>query len=136
MDEKPPDAVVLWEQFLIYAVVFGIADEVTKAMTVKVPDVVNDPAFRTPYLLWWGMPGDAAGLSAFSEIHQSFSARPSPSLPRPRRPARAAAEASPAEAAAAEAAAVSAPADAAALHGVGLGDAASTDVFILRVVFT
>jgi uncharacterized membrane protein len=73
LDEKPPDAVVLWEQFLVYAVVFGIADEVTKAMTVKVPDVVGDPAFRTPYLLWWGMPGDSAGLSAFNEIHQSFS---------------------------------------------------------------
>ena len=73
LDEKPPDAVVLWEQFLIYAVVFGIADQVSKAMTVKVPDVVNDPAFHTPYLLWWGMPGDAGGLSAFSEIHESFS---------------------------------------------------------------
>ncbi len=73
LDEKPPDAVVLWEQFLIYAVVFGIADEVAKAMTVKVPEVVNDPAFRTPYILWWGVPGDGGGLSAFSEIHQSFS---------------------------------------------------------------
>jgi uncharacterized membrane protein len=73
LQEKPPDAVVLWEQFLIYAVVFGIADQVTKAMTVRVPEVVNDPAFRTPYLLWWGMPGDQAGLSAFSEIHESFS---------------------------------------------------------------
>ena len=72
LDEKPPDAVVLWEQFLIYAVVFGIADQVTRAMTVKVPEVVNDPAFRTPYLLWWGMPGDAGGLSAFNAIHQSF----------------------------------------------------------------
>ena len=73
LDEKPPDAVVLWEQFLIFAVVFGIADQVAKAMTVKVPEVVNDPAFRTPYILWWGMPGDGGGLSAFSEIHQSFS---------------------------------------------------------------
>lgn len=73
LDEKPPDAVVLWERFLIYAVVFDIADQVTRAMSVKVPDVVNDPAFRTPYLLWWGMPGDRAGFSAFSEIHQSFS---------------------------------------------------------------
>jgi uncharacterized membrane protein len=73
LDEKPPDAVVLWERFLIYAVVFDIADRVTKAMTIKVPQVVDDPAFRTPYLLWWGMPGDGAGLSAFSEIHQSFS---------------------------------------------------------------
>ena len=73
LQEKPPDAVVLWEQFLIYAVVFGIADQVAKAMTIKVPEVVNDPAFRTPYILWWGMPGEGGGLSAFNEIHQSFS---------------------------------------------------------------
>jgi uncharacterized membrane protein len=72
LDEKPPDAVVLWEQFLIYAVVFGIADQVTRAMSVKIPEVVNDPAFRTPYILWWGIPGDGSGLSAFSELHQSF----------------------------------------------------------------
>jgi uncharacterized membrane protein len=73
LDEKPPDAIVLWEQFLIYAVMFGIADQVAKAMTVKVPEVVNDPAFHTPYILWWGIPGDGGGLSAFSEMHQSFS---------------------------------------------------------------
>ena len=73
LDEKPPDAIVLWEQFLVFAVVFGIADQVAKSMTVKVPEVVNDPAFRTPYILWWGMPGDGGGLSAFNEIHQSFS---------------------------------------------------------------
>ena len=73
LQEKPPDAIVLWEQFLIFAVVFGIADQVAKAMTVKVPEVVNDPAFRTPYILWWGMPGDGGGLSAFGELHQSFS---------------------------------------------------------------
>ena len=73
LDEKPPDAIVLWEQFLVFAVVFGIADQVAKAMSVKIPEVVNDPAFRTPYILWWGMPGDGGGLSAFNEIHQSFS---------------------------------------------------------------
>ena len=72
LDEKPPDAIVLWEQFLIYAVVFGIADQVAKAMTLKIPEVVSDPAFRTPYILWWGMPGDGGGLSAFNEIHESF----------------------------------------------------------------
>ena len=72
LDEKPPDAIVLWEQFLIYAVIFGIADQVAKAMTVKIPEVVSDPAFRTPYILWWGVPGDGGGLSAFNEIHQSF----------------------------------------------------------------
>ena len=73
LQEKPPDAVVLWEQFLVYAVVFGIADEVVKAMTVKVPDVIDDPAFRTGYFLWFASPGDG-GMAAFSEMHQSFNA--------------------------------------------------------------
>ncbi len=50
LQEKPPDAVVLWEHFLVYAVVFGIADQVVKAMTVKAPEVVNDPAFAPSYL--------------------------------------------------------------------------------------
>ena len=73
LQEKPPDAVVLWEQFLVYAVVFGIADEVVKAMTVKVPQVIDDPAFRTGYFLWFASPGDG-GMAAFSEMHQSFNA--------------------------------------------------------------
>jgi uncharacterized membrane protein len=73
LQEKPPDAVVLWEQFLVYAVVFGIADEVVKAMTVKVPDVIDDPAFRTSYFLWFASPGDG-GMAAFNEMHQSFNA--------------------------------------------------------------
>jgi len=72
LQEKPPDAVILWEAFLVYAVVFGIADQVTKAMTVKAPDVIDDPAFRTGYFIWFASPGDG-GMAAFSEMHQSFS---------------------------------------------------------------
>ena len=45
LQEKPPDAVVLWEHFLVLAVVFGIADDVIAALAMKVPEVVNDPAF-------------------------------------------------------------------------------------------
>ncbi|MCX6364407.1 MAG: DUF2207 domain-containing protein [Actinobacteria bacterium] len=71
LQEKPPDAVVLWEAFLVYAVVFGIADEVVKAMTVKVPEVIDDPAFRTGYFIWFASPGDG-GMAAFNEMHQSF----------------------------------------------------------------
>ena len=110
LDEKPPDAVVLWEKFLIYAVVFGIADQVTKAMTVKVPEVVNDPAFRTPYLLWWGMPGDRPVSRRSTNCTRASRRRSRWRRPR-RRPARAAAAGSPAAAAAAAAAAASAPAD-------------------------
>jgi uncharacterized membrane protein len=72
LQEKPPEAIVLWEQFLVYAVTFGIADQVVKDMAVKIPEVVDDPAFRTSYYLWFAVPGDGGGLSAFNDIHQSF----------------------------------------------------------------
>jgi uncharacterized membrane protein len=68
MQEKPPTAVVLWEQYLVLATVFGIADEVIRDMKVVVPEVVDDPTFRASY--WWvvvphgGMP---SFTSAFSQ---------------------------------------------------------------------
>jgi uncharacterized membrane protein len=67
MQEKPPTAVVLWEQYLVLATVFGIADEVIRDMKVVVPEVVDDPAFRATY--WWvavphgGMPSFTAAFS-------------------------------------------------------------------------
>jgi len=72
LQEKPPEAIVLWEQFLVYAVTFGIADQVVKDMAIKIPEVVNDPAFGPSYYLWFAAPGDGGGLSAFNDIHQSF----------------------------------------------------------------
>jgi uncharacterized membrane protein len=72
MDEKPPDAVVLWEQFLVYAVVFDMADEVVKAMQVRIPEVVEDPAFGRMYWLMFPMYGPGGGGSPFSEMSQSF----------------------------------------------------------------
>jgi uncharacterized membrane protein len=70
MQEKPPDSVVLWQQFLVYAVVFDMADEVIKAMQVKVPEVMQDPAFRTMTFMMIAQPG--MGPSPFSAIDQSF----------------------------------------------------------------
>jgi uncharacterized membrane protein len=70
MDEKPPDSVVLWQQFLVYAVVFDMADQVIKAMQVKVPDVMQDPAFRTMTFMMIAQPG--MGPSPFSAMDQSF----------------------------------------------------------------
>ena len=70
LQEKPPTAVVLWEYFLVLAVVFGIADEVMESMRVAVPEVANDPTFTS---VWWftapayaGSFGGGNGFSAFS----------------------------------------------------------------------
>jgi uncharacterized membrane protein len=54
LDERPPEAIVLWEQYLVLAVIFGIAEQVIAQMKVAVPQVVNDPAFATAY--WWASP--------------------------------------------------------------------------------
>jgi uncharacterized membrane protein len=72
MQEKPPTAVVLWEQYLVLATVFGIADEVIRDMRVAVPEVVDDPAFRATY--WWvTVPG--GGMPSFtSAFAQSMTA--------------------------------------------------------------
>ena len=73
LDEKPPDAVVLWEKFLVYAVVFGIADQVIEGDEVKVPEVVSDPAFRTHVPpLWSRMPGRPRRHVGVQRDRQSF----------------------------------------------------------------
>lgn len=51
LDEVPPQSIILWNRFLVLAVVFGIATEVINQMRVKVPAVVADPSFQTTY--WW-----------------------------------------------------------------------------------
>lgn len=73
MQEKPPDAVVLWEQFLVYAVVFGIADQVVKDMQVRIPEVVEDPAFGRMYWLMFPMHGGGWSDSPFAQMSEGFS---------------------------------------------------------------
>ena len=67
MDWKPPAAVVVWERYLVLAVVFGLADTVLKALALKAPEVVADPAF--PAALWIG---DAMGVSAWSSLNEGW----------------------------------------------------------------
>ena len=66
LQEKPPDAVVLWQHFLVLAVVFGIADEVVKHLQVKVPEVLQDPAFRTMGFMMIAPDGGRSGFAAMS----------------------------------------------------------------------
>jgi len=73
MQEKPPDAVVLWEQFLVYAVVFGIADQVVKDMQMRIPEVLEDPAFGRMYWLMFPMHGGSWSDSPFSQLSDNFS---------------------------------------------------------------
>ncbi len=66
LQEAPPASVILWNQFLVLAVVFGIAEQVIEQMRVVVPQVMSDQAFATSY--WWvaAGPGYASPVSALS----------------------------------------------------------------------
>jgi uncharacterized membrane protein len=59
LDEAPPSSVILWNRFLVLAVVLGIAKEVMAQLKVALPQVVDDPGFATTY--WMMSPGGFGG---------------------------------------------------------------------------
>ena len=69
LNEVPPASVVLWNRFLVLAVVFGIAEEVIAQLRVKIPEVVENPGFQTTY--WWVYAG-AHGSSPVSSLQSGF----------------------------------------------------------------
>lgn len=62
LDEAPPMHVILWEKFLVMAVVFGIAEQVIRQMKVVVPQVLADPMFVPVYM--WMTPYGSMGTPA------------------------------------------------------------------------
>lgn len=52
LGEKPPEAVVLWQQYLVLATVFGVADEVDGALDIKLPAMRLDPVMHDPEVVW------------------------------------------------------------------------------------
>ena len=69
LKEAPPQSVVIWNRFLVLAVVFGIAEEVIRQVAVAVPAVLADPAFQTTY--WWVYSG-TYGASPVSSLQSGF----------------------------------------------------------------
>jgi len=69
LDEVPPASIILWNRFLVLAVVFGIATEVINQLRVKVPAMVGDPGFQTTY--WWVYAGSGFS-SPVSELQGGF----------------------------------------------------------------
>jgi uncharacterized membrane protein len=49
MKDAPVDSLIIWERFLVYAVVLGVASHVIRGLAVKLPSVVNNPGFAP----WW-----------------------------------------------------------------------------------
>ncbi len=70
LNEAPPQSVILWNRFLVLAVLFGIAEEVIEQLRVRMPELVSDPSFQTSY--WWVYAGGYGHASPVAAVSQSF----------------------------------------------------------------
>lgn len=69
LEEAPPSSIILWNRFLVLAVIFGVAEQVIEQLRVRMPEVVSDPGFQTSY--WWVYSG-SYGHSPVSALSTSF----------------------------------------------------------------
>lgn len=53
LDERPPTDVKVWGEFMVYAYEFGIAEQVVKALRLKVPELFDAQPDGSAYVPWW-----------------------------------------------------------------------------------
>jgi uncharacterized membrane protein YgcG len=70
LHEKPAAAAVLWERYLVMAVVFGIATQVIEQMRIHVPQVTSDPEFTAVF--WFTTPEFTQSVGGVSRAVSSF----------------------------------------------------------------
>ena len=70
LHEKPPAAAVLWERYLVMAVVFGIATQVIEQMRIHVPQMASDPEFTSVF--WFTTPEFTQSAGGVSRAVSSF----------------------------------------------------------------
>ncbi|MBN1923887.1 MAG: DUF2207 domain-containing protein [Nanoarchaeota archaeon] len=49
LKEHPPQSIIMWEQFLVYAIILGVADNVIKVMKLQVPDFAKNSNMAVLY---------------------------------------------------------------------------------------
>ena len=70
LHEKPPAAAVLWERYLVMAVVFGIATQVIEQLRIHVPQMASDPEFTSVF--WFTTPEFTQSAGGVSRAVSSF----------------------------------------------------------------
>lgn len=55
LDERPPTDVKVWGEFMVYAYLFGIAEQVIKELQTQVPEIFEGDAavYGAGYVPWW-----------------------------------------------------------------------------------
>ena len=58
LDERPATDVKVWGEFMVYAYLFGVAEQAIGELRKKVPEMFqtsNDEALDSSYVPWWGL---------------------------------------------------------------------------------
>ncbi len=50
LEDAPVGHLILWERYLVYSVALGVSAELVRNMAVRVPEVLNNPAFGAWYI--------------------------------------------------------------------------------------
>ncbi|MBU1865588.1 MAG: DUF2207 domain-containing protein, partial [Actinobacteria bacterium] len=70
LEEAPPIAIGLWEEYLVYAIAFGVADDVLEAARLRAPEALESES----HLYWYGSHGYGGHSSnAISGIERALS---------------------------------------------------------------
>jgi uncharacterized membrane protein len=70
LNEKPPESIILWEEYLVFATALGIADTVRKNLNKIVPEDVWREQSRHPYIYY---PVTAYAVSSFTGLTRAAS---------------------------------------------------------------
>ena len=73
LDEAVSGDMIIYERYLVAAVALGVADELVRGLSLKVPEVVANPGFATWYVassLGHGLGG--SGLGDFGSFDSTF----------------------------------------------------------------
>lgn len=74
-DEQPPTGVKVWGEFMVYAYLFGVADQVIKQLKVEMPQLFDDDAMviggvgYMPFY-WYLAPAGASSLAPAADLFQ------------------------------------------------------------------
>lgn len=68
LEDAPVGHLILWERYLVYAVALGVSADLVRGMALKVPQVLNDPAFGVWYV------GNQRRFDTFDAIRASTGA--------------------------------------------------------------
>ncbi len=73
LKEAPPSSMVIWEHYLVYAVVLGVADKVIEELKVVMPDLLKEEGIVYHGPAWFVSSRGLEGLGALESFGQSMS---------------------------------------------------------------